>query len=85
MAALALVSKGALHASPDPPAVAVHPEPSSFLNRIVVPRPNTDRLDLGGKSSGELTFDELAADYRRLLRVVDYEAGLRFACPDPVA
>jgi hypothetical protein len=52
---------------------------------IVIPRPNTDRLDLGGKSPVELTFDDLAADYRRLLRVVDYEAGLRFACPDPVA
>lgn len=52
---------------------------------IVVPRPNTDRLDLAGRSPMDLSFDDLAADYRRLLRVVDYEAGLRFACPDAVA
>ena len=47
---------------------------------IVVPRPNTDRLDLGATGAADLTFDALAAGYPTLLRTIDFEAGLRFAC-----
>jgi len=46
---------------------------------IVVPRANTSRLAFAPPSFAKVPFAVLAADYQRLLRTIDYEAGLRFA------
>ena len=45
---------------------------------IVVPRPNTDRVDLPAKTDLDLHFDQLVDDYRKLLRPLDHELGLPF-------
>ena len=46
---------------------------------IVVPRANTSRLAFAPPSFAKVPFAVLAADHQRLLRTMDYEAGLRFA------
>jgi len=46
---------------------------------IVVPRASTSRLAFAPPSFAKVPFAVLAADYHRLLRTMDYEAGLRFA------
>jgi len=52
---------------------------------IVTARPNTDLVTLPAKTYLDLTYDQLVDDYRRLLRTLDYEAGLRFAMQPPEA
>ncbi len=52
---------------------------------IIRARPNGDRLDLPAASVADLPYATLAADYQRLLRTVDYDGGVRFACGDAAA
>lgn len=49
---------------------------------IIRPRPNADPLALPAVVPASLTYDFLASDYQRLLRTIDYEAGLKFAARD---
>ena len=45
---------------------------------LIVPRPNTDKLDLALPSFDALPFSMLVSDYPRLLRTLDIDAGLQF-------
>lgn len=46
---------------------------------IIRARANTDRLDLDANDLASISYEALAKDYRRLMRTVDYPAGVRFA------
>lgn len=45
---------------------------------LIVPRPNTDMLDFAPPSFSTLPFSVLVANYPRLLRTCDVDAGLQF-------
>lgn len=47
---------------------------------IIRARPNPEPLALPGGSAAAMRYETLAADWQRLLRTVDYAAGVRFAC-----
>lgn len=49
---------------------------------IIRPRPNGAPLEAPPGPFVDLKYDFLAADYARLLRTVDYESGIAFACGD---
>jgi hypothetical protein len=63
------------------PAVAASNRLDDHGLGVVVPRPNTDRLDLGARSPGAISFDDLAADHRRLSTVGDHEVGCASPAP----
>jgi hypothetical protein len=52
---------------------------------IIRARPNPDPLTLPGGTAATLRYEDLAADWQRLLRTVDYPAGVEFACGDATA